>query len=165
MSLETIEFKGQYYPAFQATGNAARFCRAFASEVCKGEGLDIGYGKEEWKFPGATGVDLVDNNGFDAYNLPAGEFDYIHSSHLLEHLPDWVGALNHWKTRLKSGGILFMYLTHFSQVYWRPWNNRKHMSVLDPAVIDEYLQDNGYTNVMVAGIDLNNSFYVMAEKI
>jgi hypothetical protein len=39
------------------------------------------------------------------------------------------------------------------------------MSVLDPAVIDEYLQDNGYTNVMVAGIDLNNSFYVMAEKI
>lgn len=165
MPIETIEFKGDIYPKFQSTGNAARFCRAFALEVCKGEGLDVGYGKEEWKFPGATGVDLVDNNGYDAYNLPEGEFDYIHSSHLLEHLPDWVGALNHWTKRLKSGGVLFMYLPEFSQKYWRPWFNRKHLSVLDPHVINEYLQDSGYKNIYVAGIDLNFSFLVMAEKI
>ena len=27
--------------------------------------------------------------------------------HCLEHLNDWVGALNHWTTRLHKGGILF----------------------------------------------------------
>lgn len=165
MPIETIQFKGENYPALQSRGGASLYARPFALEFCKGLGLDIGYGKQEWKFPGAIGVDLVDDNGFDAYNLPKGEYDYIHSSHLLEHLPDWVGALDHWSSRLKSGGVMFLYLPHYAQIYWRNWNNRKHMSNLSAEMIVDYLKDRGYINIFsTTGHDLNHSFTIIAEK-
>jgi len=44
--IEIIEFQGHRYPKFQSDGNAARFCRPFALEVCKGVGFDIGYSRE-----------------------------------------------------------------------------------------------------------------------
>jgi hypothetical protein len=165
MPIETIQFKGENYPALEARGGASLWARPFALEFCKGLGLDIGYGKQEWKFPGAIGVDLVDDNGFDAYNLPKGEYDYIHSSHLLEHLPDWVGALDHWSSRLKSGGVMFLYLPSCAQQYWWPWNNRKHISILHNDVLEQYFVDRGFKNVFATpGHDLNHSFYVVAEK-
>jgi predicted SAM-dependent methyltransferase len=91
--------------------------------------------------------------------------DYIFSSHCLEHLPHWVDALDHWSSRLKSGGTLFLYLPHRSQEYWKPWNNRKHVHIFDEEMIRAYLTDTGYTKVCVSGVDLNNSFMAMAEKV
>jgi SAM-dependent methyltransferase len=164
--IETIEFKGEVYPKFQSTGGASFYCRPFALSVLSGEGLDIGFGKEEWKYPDAIGVDLTLNNGYHAYNLPEGKFDYVHSSHLLEHLPDWVGALNLWSESIKSGGVLFIYLPDKSQRYWNPFNNRKHMSCFYPEIIKQYLVDSGmYKNIFVSGVDAYNSFTAFAEKI
>ena len=77
---------------------------------------------------------------------------------------DWVGALDYWGTKLKDGGNLFLYLPDFSQRYWRPWNNRKHVTVFEPEIIKEYLDEREYKNVFVSGIDLNNSFIAVGEK-
>lgn len=168
MSDRWLTYKNQHYPALQATGNAARFARAFAAELCVGEGLDIGYGKEEWKLGGAIGVDPVHNIHYEAMFLPTGPYDYIFSSHCLEHLPDWVAALDYWSTRLKTDGLLFLYLPHPDQHYWRPWNNRKHLHYLHPNMMRQYFVDRPdmWKNAFVTnGYDLNHSFYVIAEKV
>jgi len=72
--------------------------------------------------------------------------------------------MNYWYDRLVDGGTLFLYLPDYSQRYWRPWNNRKHMHVLMPEIIKDYMTDKGYKNIFVSGIDLNNSFMAMGEK-
>ena len=92
------------------------------------------------------------------------ELDYIFSSHCLEHLHDWVNVLDYWTSKLKNGGTLFLYLPDYSQVYWRPWNNRKHLNIFTPEIITDYMKDTGYTNVFKSGVDLNNAFMVMGEK-
>lgn len=162
--MHTIEFDGESYPAFQAAGFASRFAFAFAKELLSGKGYDIGCGKPEWSFPGSIPVDLSIDDEWDAMCLPEGEVDYIFSSHCLEHLSDWVGALDYWTTRLGSGGILFLYLPHYSQKYWRPWSNRKHVNILSPELLKDYFEARGWINVFVSGPDLNNSFCAVGER-
>lgn len=189
--IETINYNVKEYPQFQSQGFAAQFAIPFARHVCKGVGLDIGCNREEWKLPGSIAVDPVISIGFDATNLPKHTdlksitfsekeseamrflfksvefgYDYIFSSHCLEHLPNWVSVLDYWIENIKPGGTLFLYLPDYSQEYWRPWNNRKHLNVLTPVIIRDYFMSTGkLTKIFVSGIDLNNSFIAMAEVI
>lgn len=165
MPIQTVEHSGKKYPFFQTTGNASRFIIPFAQEFCKGVGFDVGYCKEEWKFPGAIGVDPSVNSEFDADHLPPTpeNVDYIFSSHCLEHVENWVDTLLYWLTRIKKGGILFLYLPDYSQTYWRPWFNRKHRNVMIPEVIADLLKSKGCQNIFVSGVDLNNSFTLVCE--
>ena len=164
--MNTIEFKGHKYPAWQASGFAARFAFPFAMEVCKGYGIDVGCNRREWMFPGAQPIDPVINRKYDAYNLPNEQYDYIFSSHCLEHLPNWVDALDVWNDVLKPGGVVFLYLPDHSQVYWRSWHNRKHIHNLTPEIVGNYFYDqpDKWTDIWVSNVDLNNSFIVMAHK-
>jgi SAM-dependent methyltransferase len=163
--IETIKHNGIEYPAFQASGNASRFIMPFAIEVCKGEGLDIGGNNKEWSFPDARIIDASHSDGYHAFNLPENRaYDYIFSSHCLEHVNDWAGALIYWVANLKKGGVLFLYLPDYSQTYWRPWHNRKHVNVLTPEIVKDCLVDIGMTKVYASGVDLNNSFCIIAEK-
>lgn len=167
MPIETIEFKGDIYPAFQASGNAARFAFPFALEVCKGTGFDIGYSKQEWKLPGSIGIEPTIDFTFDAMNLPDMQVDYIFSSHMVEHFRgNFSDLLDYWTTKLKPGGVLFLYLPHPSQTYWLPFHNRKHIHSLSPELMGKYLlYSEKYKHIFVSGVDLNNSFIVMAEKL
>lgn len=162
--IPVIDFQGQQYPALQSEGFAAQYALPFAEKLCKGTGYDIGCNRAEWSLPGSILIDPQIDPSHDAMNLPELKGDYIFSSHCLEHLPDWVGALDHWATRLKRGGVLFLYLPHPSQKYWLPWNNRKHIHALYPKLIEAYLIDRGWNKVKVTEHDLNNSFYAIAEK-
>ncbi len=163
--IETITYKESTYPKFQSEGFAAKFAFPFAEQVCKGIGYDVGCNRYEWAFPGSILVDpLLTEGKYDAYELPALQVDYIFSSHCLEHLRNWVEALDYWKTKLKKGGVLFLYLPSPTQKYWKPWHNRKHIHSLYPDMIKEYLQDNGWIKIFVSGEDLNNSFYAIAER-
>lgn len=162
--LQTVKFNNAEYPAFQTNGYAARFALPFALEVCKGEGVDIGCNRLEWKIPGAYPVDPVINQ-YHATEYPYREMDYVFSSHCLEHVPDWVSALEYWTDSLKSGGVLFLYLPDYSQEYWRPWNNRKHVHIFTPQILKDYLTStNKFAKIFVSGVDLYNSFMVIAEK-
>ena len=164
--IKTIEFNGELYPAFQAEGNAAQFAIPFAKHVCQGKGVDVGCNRLEWAFPGAIPVDPI-INGHDALNFPedAIDLDYVFSSHCLEHVYDWVDVLDYWTDRLKSGGVLFLYLPDYSQQYWRPWHNKKHLNIFTPQILTDYLKDRGYEGIFSSGVDLNNAFMIMGSKI
>jgi SAM-dependent methyltransferase len=162
--IEKIIFKGKEYPKFQSIGNASQFAIPYAKYVCKGKGYDIGCMKIEWSLPGSIPVDLCFEDGYNAFNLPEKEVDYIFSSHCLEHIPNWVDAMDYWYENLKSGGVLFLYLPDYTQEYWRPWNNRKHYNIFSPQIIEDYMINIGYYNIFKSSIDLNNSFMIFGEK-
>ena len=162
--MDLVTFNNINYPHFQTIGNASQFSIPFAKYFCKGYGYDIGFSKEEWKFPNSRGIDLSLNDGFHANNLPDEEVDYIYSSHCLEHVDNWIDTLEYWISKLKSDGVLFLYLPDFSQKYWRPWNNRKHKHCFVPSIFKQFLEDKNMKNIFVSGIDLNNSFMVVCEK-
>ncbi len=166
--MELINYKGKNYPHFQAEGNASQFAIPYAKHFCKGYGADIGCKKKDWAFPGAFPIDIEFGNEWHAMNIPhkIGGLDYIYSSHCLEHLDgnSWVDVMDYWWQNLKSGGILFLYLPDYSQEYWRPWNNTKHLHIFTPQIITDYMQQRGYVNIFASGVDLNNSFMVVGEK-
>jgi SAM-dependent methyltransferase len=163
--MELIDYSGISYPAWTASGNAARFIMPFALEVCKGFGVDVGGCKKEWKFPGSVLVDPVVFPHYTATTYPYREVDYVFSSHCLEHISDWVGALMYWIESLKSGGVLFLYLPHPDQEYWRPWNNRKHVNMLTPTILRMFFEvQKSIDRVFISERDLNYSFAVVAIK-
>lgn len=162
--MNLIDYNDKTYPAFQGEGNASQFAIPFAKHFCKGFGVDIGCNRQEWCFPGANGIDLNFFDGNDAYAFSYSDLDYVYSSHCLEHLPDWVKALEYWTSKLKTGGILFLYLPHYNQEYWRPWNNRKHLHVFTPEIIKDYMVSRNYINIFTSERDLNDSFIVVGEK-
>jgi len=161
--IKTIQYKEHTYPSFQSEGNAAQFAIPYAKHVCIGTGVDIGCNRLEWSFPGSLPVDPIINE-YDALNFPYENLDYIFSSHCLEHLYDWVSVLDYWTSKLKAGGVLFLYLPDYSQEYWKPWNNRKHLNIFSPIIIKDYLEDRNYNTIFTSQVDLNNAFMVMAEK-
>ena len=162
--MNTLTYKNKTYPEFQSYGNASQFAIAYAKHFCVGEGYDIGCNRAEWSFPGSHPIDLIFQDPWDAYNLPDKQVDYIYSSHCLEHLPDWVKALDYWTSKLKNKGILFLYLPHYNQEYWRPWNNRKHIHIFTPEIIKDYMKDRFYTNIFYSERDMNDSFMIVGEK-
>jgi len=162
--IKTITYNGIKYPFIQTEGNMTQYAKPFAKKYCQGVGYDIGYGKKEWIFEGAFGIDINDDSPYDCYNLPEGEVDYIYSSHCLEHTEDWVEALELWISKLRPGGVLFLYLPHEYQEYWRPWNNRKHKHLLRVVDIRECMEKFGLKNIFYSERDLNHSFMVMGEK-
>lgn len=162
--MNLITYNNKQYPKFQTEGFASQFTFSFAKHFCIGKGYDIGCNKSEWAFPGAIPIDLNFEDNWHAMNLPLDIVDYIFSSHCLEHLDNWVEAIEYWTTKIRSGGVLYLYLPDFSQEYWRPWNNNKHKHCLDKNHIKELLL-RSYTNIFVSGIDFNNSFTIVAEKL
>jgi len=164
-NLNIIKYGSSVYPLFQTQGHAAQFAIPFAKHYCFGYGYDIGCNKQEWSYPGSVPIDPVINPVYDAFNLPSKNVDYIFSSHCLEHLDNWYDAVSYWYECLKeNGGILFLYLPHYSQEYWRPWNNRKHKHVIQPEQISDLMKQLGFKNIFVSGVDLNNSFMIVGEK-
>lgn len=162
--MQVIEYNGVKYPQFQSIGNASQFAIPFAKYFCNGKGYDIGCMKVEWAYPGSVPIDISFDDSWDANNLPEEKVDYIFSSHCLEHVDDWAGTLMYWTEKIKSGGVLFLYLPHYDQEYWRPWNNRKHKHVFTPNILIDFMKDNGYNDIFHSERDLNHSFMVVGRK-
>ena len=162
--MNLIKYKNKNYPKFQTEGFSAQYCFPFATKFCQGNGLDIGCSKKEWALPNAMPIDITFEDDYDALNLPDGSYDYIFSSHCLEHILDWPSVLDYWISKLKEGGTLFLYLPDYSQEYWRPWNCRKHCHTFTSQIIVDFLKDRKMNNIFFSGVDLNNSFTVVCEK-
>ncbi len=162
--MKIINFKNKQYPFFQSQGFASKFAFPYAQQVCSGIGVDIGCKKKEWSLPNSIPIDLDFDDGFNALNLPNIKLNYIFSSHCLEHIPNWVETMDYWYEKLEKNGVLFLYLPDYSQEYWRPWNNRKHVNIFNCEIISDYMKDKGYTNIFKSGIDLNNSFMIYGMK-
>jgi len=156
------------YPAFTSKGNAAKYIMEFAKEVVKGDVIyDIGYGNDEWKFPGAIGIDLKDDTEFNAMNLPPLQADAIFNSHLFEHLERPYEAMDVWYNKLKPSGVLFMYLPNMdTQSYHRCWSNRRHLHFVSPHIMRLYFEDNAdkWENVFISERDMYDAFTCVAQK-
>ena len=87
-------------------------------------------------------------------SLPDEKYDYIFSSHCLEHLVDPISALEHWKSRLKQCGVLFLYLPHPDMEYWLPQNCRKHLHAWQPEEMWKIVDDMGFYDVIHSDRDL-----------
>lgn len=165
--VDYIQYNNKKYFKFQSEGNAAQFILPFATKLCTGFGVDVGCGKIEWALPNAIPIDPKINSKYNAYSFPenAINLDYVFSSHCLEHLPNWVNALDYWDSKIKPKGVMFLYLPDYSQEYWRPWNNKKHLSIFSSSIIEDYLLSKRYINIYKTGVDFNNSFAVFGEKL
>ncbi len=102
--------------------------------------------------------------GFQAYGN-AAQFAIPYAKYFCNGIGYDIGCLLYWTERISSGGVLFLYLPHYDQKYWRPWNNRKHKHAFVPEVIVDFMEENGYTNIFSSQRDLNHSFIVVGEKI
>lgn len=160
MREELYAYDGHLYPAYLKTGNACQHIAATALHFCKGRGLDIG--ASQWPLPGAEPIELT--RGHDGNGLPEGEWDYIFSSHMLEHVVNPVAAIEHWQTRLRSGGVLFLYLPSPEMRYWHPSRCRRHLHVFYPKDVVNMLQDLQFVDVINSERDLAWSFSVVGWK-
>lgn len=83
----------------------------FFDKYCQGKGLDVGYGGDPVQ-PGVRGWDFEHGDAQLLNGLEDNTFDFVYSSHLLEHVPDCELTLTNWWRVLKSGGYLILYLPH-----------------------------------------------------
>jgi SAM-dependent methyltransferase len=150
-------YKGINYPEYLKHGNATQFIAPMAHHFCTGQGLDIGAGN--WPLAHAMAVDR--EHGMDAMALPDGQWDFVYSSHCLEHLDHPIKAIEHWKSRIRPGGVLFLYLPHPDMVYWRPEHCKKHLHSFWPDQIVNIMESMGFTDVINSERDLAWGFAVV----
>lgn len=122
---------------------AAKYENGFISRYLSGANiLDIGYRGYLHDaipiVPQAIGVDLQ-YPGYDGKTLPFGDGtqDAVFSSHCLEHIEDYVGALREWHRVLKIGGFMVISVPHqflYEKKFALPsrWN-RDHKRFYTPA--------------------------------
>lgn len=158
MSADLIyQYDGRIFPTYLKTGNACQHAAPAAQHFCRGNGVDVGAGY--WPLPGAQPVELRD--GGDALSVPGASLDYVFSSHCLEHLADPVAALLHWKSKLRSGGVLYLYLPHPDMTYWLPQTCRKHLHQWWPEDMARLVRDLGFIDVLQSERDMYWSFTVV----
>lgn len=106
--------------------------RQLHEKYCCGIGAEIGAGQLPFcskenttfidKFVG-TDPDASSNADIisDASEMPVGDasFDWVYSSHCLEHCFDTIKTLKEWQRILKTDGILFLVLPHYAKIFDR----------------------------------------------
>jgi SAM-dependent methyltransferase len=119
--------------------------------------LDVGYrgsfAEAKPIFPHAIGVDL-DYPGYDGRVLPFADdsVDTVFSSHMLEHVADYVGAIRDWYRVVRDGGFIVCIVPH-QFLYEKRWSlpsrwNGDHKRFYTPAsLLQEFeaaLEPNSY---------------------
>ena len=103
--------KRPYVPGETSKAKGRRLREGFFDKYLNGNGLDIGYGGD----PIIPQVQCWDFEHGDAQFLSTLEdekFDFVYSSHTLEHIPNPVTAIKNWFRVLKRGGYLILYIPH-----------------------------------------------------
>ena len=161
------KYAGVLYPGYLNEGNAASFILDKAKYYCQGKGIDMG--ASEWPFPGAVPIQEAENQ--NAYRLDAfsdGSLDYVFSSHCLEHLDRWQDALRLWICKLRTGGVLFLYLPHVSNELWKPggpWVGDGHVWSPTWEVLCPFLEGEGMAILEFSrGRDRYWSFHIAARR-
>lgn len=115
---------------------ARRQREGFFAAYCTGRGLDIGYGGDLLT-PNCTGWDIEHGDAQRLAGLRDDSFDFVYSSHTLEHMVDPISALRNWWRVVKPGGYLILYIPHRDLYEKREtlpsrWNgDHKHFFLLD----------------------------------
>lgn len=114
----------------------------YAQRWFVGRGLDIGAGPDglgrshTWPHAVIREWDMADGDATTLPGIAPESFDFVYSSHCLEHISDIGAALRRWWTVLKPGGYLVVVVPDF-QLYERGiWPSRiqpeGHKHILQP---------------------------------
>jgi hypothetical protein len=150
------------YPEILNRGNACEGIKNYALKFCQGYGLDVG--SSQWPLPGATASD----ENHPKFN--EGPFDFVFSSHCLEHIVDWGAALKQWTECLLPGGTFFLYLPHPAMEHWRPgadWVGAHHVWGPEPVSLVKWLHENTKIKVAEYSVypDYYWSFFIRGQKV
>lgn len=162
------EYLGKFYPDYLTVGGASHAIFRTASQFCHGKGVDVGAGL--WPLPGSTPVDLLRGPGANSTlaDIADNSLDYIFSSHCLEHIKQWHAELDCWISKLKHGGIVFIYLPHPECAIWHPGSpmvGNGHVWQPDVATVKQALLSRGcQMEAYDDGPDAMMSFFVCAQK-
>lgn len=127
-------------------------------------GIDIGYGNREAEpFPGAIGYDKHSPNFDSSGMMPYADevFDFVYSSHCLEHIENYKFSIREWFRILKTGKKLMLLLPHkflYEKKSKLPSQfNKDHKRFYTPASllaeIEESLKPNTYRLEICQDID------------
>lgn len=139
--------------------------------------LDIGfagYGAEARPvFPHAIGIDK-DYPGYDGITLPFadGSVDAVYSSHLLEHVTDYVSVIRDWHRVLKVGGHIVTIVPHqflYEKKLALPSRyNGDHKRFYTPGSLmrefEEALEPNTYRLRHLRDNDMGHDYRIPPEK-
>lgn len=85
----------------------------FFNKYCSGYGIDIGCGDDPVTFNcGRWDLSLGHGDATFMKGIPDQRYDFVYSSHCLEHIVDQEAALKNWWRILKRGGHLILFLPH-----------------------------------------------------
>ncbi len=114
---------------------ARRKREGFFEKYCTGEGLDIGYGADPIT-PDCSGWDRKNGDAQFLDGVEDESFDFVYSSHCLEHMADVRIALKNWFRVVRRGGYLLLAVPHrdlYEKKNCLPsrWNfDHKHMFLI-----------------------------------
>lgn len=102
----------------------------YAERWFVGRGLDIGAGPDglgrshTWPHAAIREWDLADGDATELPGIASGSFDFVYSSHCLEHLLWPVSSLERWAQVLKPGGYLVLVVPDFEMYERGVWPSR-----------------------------------------
>lgn len=157
--------KSKLYPDYLKRGNAMEGAIFLAKKYCIGNGLDVGAGW--WPLEGARPI--YNNKDENANHLKDDDnsLDFVFSSHCLEHLEDWQGAIKEWYRVIKNGGSLILYLPHPACQMWLPKVNKFHKWSPDPNILERFFKKELKMEIVNISYtpDAYLSFHVVVKKI
>jgi SAM-dependent methyltransferase len=88
---------------------AIRQARGDFAKYLRGDGIDIGAGDDPLTIPNgaARAWDVADGDAQLLSSIQSGTFDFVYSSHCLEHMRDVPEALANWTRVLRPNGWLY----------------------------------------------------------
>jgi SAM-dependent methyltransferase len=102
----------------------------FSTYLC-GRGIDIGAGPDPLKIPVGTvrQWDVSDGDAQYLHGVEDQHYDFVYSSHCLEHLHDVPTALGNWARVLRPSGFLYVIIPDYQfyeKLTWPSRFNRDH---------------------------------------
>ncbi|MBA4251382.1 MAG: hypothetical protein C0425_08955 [Chlorobiaceae bacterium] len=88
-----------------------RIREKFFELYCSGKGLDIGYGGDKL-LEGSEVWDFEHGDAQFMTTIKNETYDFVYSSHTLEHMPNPQTALKNWFRIVNKGGYLILYIPH-----------------------------------------------------
>jgi 2-polyprenyl-3-methyl-5-hydroxy-6-metoxy-1,4-benzoquinol methylase len=148
---------GKKFPRYKKDG--------VALDIGCGNGAYLSYLKHHgWKVMGveiskqaaAVAKQSLDVDVFagelEDFDFPPNSFDYIHMSHVLEHVTSPVETLERVRELLKPNGILYVEVPNYESLrrkisgkYWYAWETPKHLHMFSPQTLRRIFQKCGLT--------------------
>lgn len=106
-----LAFGRPFTPAETSKANGRRVRESFFDTYCRGNGLDVGFGGDPVTAH-CRGWDFEHGDAQYLHGIEDAGFDFVYSSHTLEHLDDPSIALQNWWRAVRPGGYLILYVPH-----------------------------------------------------